>query len=499
MQGTRKAPFLILLAAAAAAFGMILTGSLHVTPATSAKSPPEASSPSTAPAPPPAAGSVALPSFANVADEALNSVVSITSTEIVKTQRGMSPFGQGDPFEFFFGPRRGTPQERKQVTGGSGFIIDSDGEILTNNHVVAGSTKIQVKLRDREVLPAKILGRDPATDVALIKVEAKKKLPALALGDSDKIRVGDWVMAVGNPLAFEGTVTVGVISGKGRSGLSEDSSLENFLQTDAAINFGNSGGPLINASGQVVGINTAMIQPAQNIGFAVPINTAKGEISQLKSKGKVTRGLLGVRVGPVDQDIMQAFHLPSLDGAFVQMVDPDQPAAKAGVEHGDTIIKADDVVVKETRDLISYVSSKPPGSKVKLTVLRDGKERTFTVTLAEREAPESDDNEGAGTKGTARGKLGISVTELSPDIREQLNIPNGVTGIVIEDVGPTSPAADEGLSKGDVITEINGVAVKTVAQFRTEVEKVKKGDYVRLYVRRFAPQQISRYVVIHIE
>jgi serine protease Do len=501
MQGTRKAPFLIILAAAAAAFGMILTGSLHVTPASSAARAPAQGASAPAPAPS-SAGSVALPSFANVADEALNSVVSITSTELVKTQRGQSPFGQGDPFEFFFGPRRGAPgapQERKQVTGGSGFIISPEGEILTNNHVVAGSTKIQVKLRDREVLPATVLGRDPATDVAVIKVDAKHKLPALALGDSDKIRVGDWVMAVGNPLAFEGTVTVGVISGKGRTGLSEDSSLENFLQTDAAINFGNSGGPLINSAGQVVGINTAMIQPAQNIGFAVPINTAKAEIPQLKTKGKVTRGLLGVRIGPVDQDIMQAFHLPSMDGAFVQMVDPDQPAAKAGVEHGDTIVRADDVEVKEPRDLITYVSSKPPGAKVKLTVLREGKTRTMTVTLAEREAPESEETEGAGSKGSARGKLGISVTDLTSDIREQLNIPNGVSGVVIEDIGPTSPAADEGLSQGDVVTEINGVAVKSVSQFRTEVEKVKKGDYVRLYVRRFAPQQISRYVVIHLE
>jgi len=497
MQGNRKAPFLIILAAAAAAFGMILTGSLHVTPATNAAKVPQASS---APAPGgPAAGNVALPSFANVADAALNSVVSITSTELVKAQRGTSPFGQGDPFEFFFGPRRGTPEERRQVTGGSGFIIDPDGEILTNNHVVAGSQKIQVKLRDREVYPAKVLGRDPATDVAIIKVDTKQKLPALALGDSDKIRVGDWVMAVGNPLAFEGTVTVGVISGKGRSGLSsEDASLENFLQTDAAINFGNSGGPLINVAGQVVGINTAMIQPAQNIGFAVPINTAKAEIPQLKTKGKVTRGLLGVRIGPVDQDIMQAFHLPSMDGAFVQMVDSDQPAAKAGVEHGDAIIRADDVEIKEPRDLINYVSNKPPGAKVKLTVLRNGKTQTMTVTLAEREAPESEETESAGTRGT-RGKLGISVTDLNSDIREQLNIPNGVTGVVIEDVGSTSPAADEGLSQGDVITEINGVPVKSVAQFRGEVEKVKKGDYVRLYVRRFAPQQISRYVVIHLE
>jgi serine protease Do len=480
--------WVLLVAAGAAAFGMVLAGSLHVTP-------PGLADKASSPAPAVGVKSLALPSFADVADEALNSVVSITSTEIVQANGG-SPFGSQDPFEFFFGPRRGTPQERKQVQGGSGFLISQDGEILTNNHVVAGAQKIQVKLRDREVLTAKVLGRDPATDVALIKVDAKRKLPTLPLGDSDKIRVGDWVMAVGNPLAFEGTVTVGVISGKGRSGLSEDSSLENFLQTDAAINFGNSGGPLLNAAGQVIGISTAMIQPAQNIGFAVPINTAKADLPQLKTKGKVTRGLLGVRIGPVDQDIMQAFHLPSMNGAFVEMVDPDQPAAKAGVKHGDTIIRADDVEVREPRDVINYVSSKPPGSKVRLTLLREGKTVNTTVTLGEREAPASEETERTGSRGAARGRLGVSVTDLSPDIRQQLGISGGVTGVVIEDINPMSPLADQGLSPGDVITEINGAAVTSVSQFRNEVDRVRKGDYIRLYVRRFAPRPVSRYVVI---
>jgi serine protease Do len=347
-----------------------------------------------------------------------------------------------------------------------------------------------------------LLGADPSTDVALIRVESKQKLPALALGDSDRARVGDWVMAVGNPLNFEGTVTVGVISGKGRGGLSDDpnaSAFENYLQTDAAINFGNSGGPLISASGQVIGINTAMIAPAQNIGFAVPINTAKAIVPQLKSKGKVTRGLLGIRIGPVNQDIMQAFHLPSMNGAFVQSVDSSGPAAKAGIQHGDTVVRVDDVDVKEPRDLIGYVSSKAPGSRVRLTVLREGKTLTLTATLSEREAPESEQTERAGGREGARGRLGISATDLTPDIRQQLNISSGVTGVVIESVSPVSPAADEGLAQGDVITEINGVPVKSVAQFRSEIDKVKKGDYVRLYVRRFYPQEISRYVVIRLE
>src|SRR5262249_20127579 len=401
---------------------------------------------------------------------------------------------------FFFGPRRGQPQERTQTTGGSGFIVSSDGEILTNNHVVSGAKKIQVKLRDGEVLNAHVVGTDPATDVALIKIDSKHNLPALNLGDSQRLRVGDWVMAVGNPLNFEGTVTVGVISGKGRGGLSGDPntrSFENFLQTDAAINFGNSGGPLVNAAGEVVGINTAMIQPAQNIGFAVPINTARAILPQLKTKGRVTRSMLGVRIGPADQDSKEAFLLPSMNGAFVESVEPDGPAVKAGIEHGDTIVRVDDLEVKETRDVIDYISAKTPGSKVKLTVLREGKPRTITATLTEREASPSDESEPASSKSTPQGRIGLSATHTTSDIRRRLGIPTGVSGIVIESVNPVSPAAEEGLAEGDVITEINGARVASVSQFRSELEKVKKGDYIRLYVRRFGQQQeISRYVVI---
>ncbi|HTD51404.1 MAG TPA: Do family serine endopeptidase [Thermoanaerobaculia bacterium] len=488
--------WVVIVAAGAVAFGMVLAGSLHLTPAGLA----DKAAPAAAAA---AVGTrgLALPSFADIADETLTSVVSITSTEIVQTQSG-SPFGSQDPFEFFFGPRRGTPQQRKQIQGGSGFIISEDGEILTNNHVVSGAEKIQVKLRDREVLPAKVIGTDPGTDVALIKIDTKGKLHPLPLGDSDRTRVGDWVMAVGNPLNFEGTVTVGVISGKGRGGLSDDpnsAALENFLQTDAAINFGNSGGPLINTAGQVVGINTAMIQPAQNIGFAVAINTAKQILPQLKTKGKVVRGLLGIRIGPVDQDVMQAFHLPSMEGAFVQSVDAGEAAAKAGIQHGDAIVKVDDMPVKDPRDLIGYVSSKPPGQKVRITLLRDGKTREVTATLGERQAGAETETERTGTRGATRQKLGISVTNLTPDLRQRLNVGSGVSGVIVEDVQEVSPAADQGLAPGDIITEINGKKVSSVSDFREELDRVRKGDYIRLYVRRFAPQEISRYVVIRAE
>ena len=301
---------------------------------------------------------------------------------------------------------------------------------------------------------------------------------------------------------FESTVTVGVVSAKERRGLSDNpnsASLQNFIQTDAAINFGNSGGPLINVGGQVVGIATMVVRPAQNIGFAVPINMAKAILPQLEQRGKVTRGLLGVSARNVDQDIQQAFHLPSADGAFVESVSPDLPAAKAGIKPGDTIVKVDDTPVKTTRDLIDYVSSKAPGQKVRVTLLRDSRTVSTTVTLTERESEEKTETRPGAERGRSRDKLGLAVSELTPDLRRQLRIDPGVSGVIVEDVREVSPAGDQGLAPGDVITEVNGKPVRSVSQFRDEVGRVKKGDYLRLYVMRFVPQQIARYVLIPVD
>ena len=485
------------------AFALVIAGSVRPTPPEAFRPPAAASrSAGSAAAPAGPAGAAALPTFAGIAKAALPSVVTITSTEMVREQVGSGPFGDQDPFQFFFGPGRGAPREHKQVAGGSGFLITPDGEILTNNHVVAGAQKVEVKLRDRRVFPAKILGTDPVTDVALIKVDAGQPLPTLPLGDSDALQVGDWVMAVGNPLMFEGTVTVGVVSGKGRRGLSDDpdaSSFENLIQTDAAINFGNSGGPLINLAGQVVGINAAMIQPAQNIGFAVAINTARAIIPQLKSKGKVVRGMLGIQIIEVDQDVMQAFHLPSMDGAFVESVNPDGPAAKAGLQHGDTIVAVDGRPVRLPADLIGYVSAAEPGREVRLSVVRDGKTLQLTATLGERRPEASASNPLSGQSPASREKLGIRVVGLTNDIRQELGVPPGVTGVVVERVSADSLVGDQGVSPGDVITEVNGTAVKSPSNFEDSIGKLKKGDYVRLYVRRFQPQEISRYVVVRLD
>jgi serine protease Do len=505
----RRFPNLLIASLAALVLGLILSGSIRITPRTDGTTSGAVSSsvaPVAAVPGPNLPKSLTIPSFADIAAAALPGVVSITSTGVA-TENADQQMPGGDLFDFFFGPRgrrgpQAQPRQRRQVAAGSGFIISDNGWVLTNNHVVSGANKIQVTLTDREVYTAKLVGTDPAIDVALLKVDAGKKLPALALGDSERTRVGDPVMAIGNPLRFAGTVTVGVLSAKGRRGISDDpttASLQDLLQTDAAINFGNSGGPLLNAGAEVIGINTAMIQPAQNIGFAVAINSVKQILPQLEKSGKVERGMLGVRIGPVDQDIEKAFKLTSLDGAFVESVDAGKPADRAGIKPGDTIVQVEDTPIREPRDLINRVSVLPPGAHVKLTLVRDGRRMTVTATLARFQVEGSEETEpttGGGADEAKGERLGITLTELSPGVRRELGIRGEIGGVVVTNVRETSPAADQGLAPGDVITELNGTPVTSVSQFRTELAKVPSGGYVRLYVRRFQPQEVSRFVII---
>ncbi len=505
-KSTKRALSLSVLIAAAVIFGMVVASSVDLTPRSEAQR--------EAPAPSSRATSLALPSFADIAEEAMPSVVSITSTDIVKgpsSRYRMNPFGGdggGDPFEFFFGqpsPRRGQPrdedEQHKEMQGGTGFVISEDGEIVTNNHVIEGADKIEVRIgRDRFV--AKVIGRDQATDLALLKVDAKKKLSPLPLGDSNRLRVGEWVMAIGDPLNFDKTVTIGVVSAKDRSGLTADStsrSFESFIQTDAAINFGNSGGPLINVRGEVVGINTAMYRPAQNIGFAVPVNTLKDVLGQLREHGKVVRGYLGINIQNVDNDKAAAFKLKSQDGAFVQSVLPGEPADKAGIKPGDTIVKVDNTQVKDIRDLIGYVSSRPPGSKVKLEFVRDGRDLTASATLAERGAEGSDeDAKGKASSDDSRGKIGVQVQEITSQIRQMTGLEPSVQGLFVVHVKEVSPAADAGLADGDVITQVNGQNVASTEEFGRMVKAAKSGDYLRLYV--FRPQaKVSFFALVKIE
>lgn len=497
---TKRALSFSVLIAAAVIFGMVVAGSVNITPRSDAQRDAPARV-RTAP--------VAAPSFADIAEEAMPSVVSITSTDIVRggNRRFQNPFGGGDsdPFEFFFGPRRNQPrddEEHKEVQGGTGFIISDDGYIVTNNHVVEGADRVEVRLR-KERYPAKIVGRDSATDLALLKIDAKQRLRPIPLGDSDKARVGDWVMAIGDPLNFDKTVTVGVVSAKDRSGLTADTatrSFESFIQTDAAINFGNSGGPLINANGEVIGINTAMFRPAQNIGFAVPINTLKAILPQLREKGKVTRGYLGINIKTVESDEAAAFKLKTAEGAFVESVIPGQPADQAGVKPGDTIVKVDNLPVKDTRDLIGYVSSKSPGTKVKLGIVRDGKDMAITTALGDRGAETTAENERGrrGSSEESHGKLGISVQPLTPQVRQIAGIDGKIDGLYVSRVKEVSPAADAQLREGDVITQVNGRAVTSTDEFGRIVSGTPKGEYLRLYV--FRPKaKVSFFALVKIE
>lgn len=451
------------------------------------------------------AGALGAPSFADIADRVNPAVVGITALSVGDRaeegdQEDMGP-GQGgpvDPFEFFFGrPHPGMPgmprgQKPVQEAGGSGFVISTDGYILTNNHVVDGATKVTVKLNDDREFPAKVVGTDSETDVALLKVDASG-LPTLPLGDSEGVRQGDWVMAVGNPLNYNHTVTVGVISAKGRR--ISASALDDFLQTDAAINFGNSGGPLVNARGEAVGINTAitrndyMGRMVEGIGFAIPINLVRGELDQLKGSGKVSRGYLGVSVGSVDPDAKSyyksKFGVDLRGGALVQSVTEGSPSAKAGVQKGDIILQVDGADVKSSQELVHKIAGYAPGKAVNLQILRGGDKKMFKVTLGDRAKGIKGEDSGAGGKedGANETKLGIKVQGLTAQARQSYRIPQEITGVVVVSVEPKSNAYAKGIREGLVISELNGQQVRTVDDYRKATAGVKSGDPVSLYIQ----------------
>lgn len=431
----------------------------------------------------PGLGNKTPASFADLADSVKHSVVNISTTQVIKGSP-MQPFqGPNSPFRRFFGDDffrhffGNMPQgEMKTHALGSGFVISSDGFILTNNHVVKKATEIKVKMDSGKEYDAKIVGRDPKTDLALIKVTPDNNFPEpVSLGNSDTIRVGDWAMAVGNPFGLGQTVTTGIISAKGR--IIGAGPYDDFLQTDAAINPGNSGGPLFNMKGEVVGINTAIIAQGQNIGFAIPINLAKELLPQLKS-GKIIRGWLGVMIQDITPELAKSFGLSTTGGVLVSDVTKDSPAEKAGLKRGDVMTRFDGKEVKDSHMLSRMVAATKPKSNATIDIIRDGKEKSLPVqigTMPQGQESVAPENENA---------WGLTVQEITPDLAHQLGLSQDEEGVVISAVKPGSPAAEAGLRPGDIIKEIDRGEIKDIGDYNRAIQKATKSGDMLFLVKR---------------
>jgi serine protease Do len=505
----RKSTFAALLGVVAISvvFGMIVGGRLNA-PAIM-----HAAAPSTSAFPAAASTSdrtIALPDFSEIATETLPAVVGVQNTTVDK---GGDPDANGDDegespddqlFRFFFGPQdrrnpspQGNPHRpQRRVSSGSGFIITPDGYILTNNHVVEGATKLLVTLDTGDKYTADVIGTDPMIDLGLIKIDPKgKRLPTLPLGDSDSVRVGQWVMAIGNPFELERTVTVGVVSGKRRQvGIGTTvPGLANFIQTDAAINFGNSGGPLIDGQGRVVGINTAIqrAELAEGIGFAIPINEARKAAEELRSGGSVKRGYLGISMNTtgITEKARAYYKLPDSNGVIVADVTPKGPAAAAGLRRNDVIRKIDGNPVKDNQDLLAMIASRKPGETVKLEILRAGESMKIDVVLTSRpvsfngdgqeSTPHKDDD--STTPSSSEG-LGITVQAIPSSVRQRLDMSADDPGVMIVSVDPEADAAEEGLEPRQIITAIDDKPVSSVSEWNRVVRSLKAGDTVKVDV-----------------
>jgi serine protease Do len=445
---------------------------------------------------PPAQARPAPDSFADLAARLLPGVVNISSSQTVTADKGDHPgagpdvplFPPGSPFEQFFkdfmekNHRRGADNSppRKMQSLGSGFIIDPAGIVVTNNHVIDGADEITVLLQDGTSLKATLIGRDQRTDVAVLKVTPEKPLPFVQFGDSDASRVGDWVLAIGNPFGLGGTVTAGIVSARGRD--IQQGPYDNFIQTDAPINKGNSGGPLFNMDGQVIGINTAIYSPSGGsigIGFSIPANLAKTVVAQLREFGHAKRGWLGVKIQQVTPDIAESLGLKDASGALVAGVEGDGPAEKAKIKNGDIILKFNDQEVKEMKTLPRIVAETDINKTVPVTLWRDGKESVVNVTVGE--LPEEQQASANTTpdkpdpaKTLELAGLGLTLSPITSEGRDKFQIAPDQKGVLITDVGQGTPAADRGLKAGDVIVEVQQEEVGTPADVQDRVEKVKK-------------------------
>jgi len=436
--------------------------------------------------------SASIVNFADVVERINPAVVNIDATTPGRDTRGRrGRSGTVDEPDLFdgppdFGPRRDQGAPRRGA--GSGFIIDADGSILTNNHVIDRAERITVKLSDGRTLLARVIGADPDTDIALIKVDGQASLPVAPLGDSSALRMGEWVCAIGNPLGYEHTVTVGVVSYLGRKLF--DASLDNYIQTDAAINFGNSGGPLINARGEVIGINAAISSRASSIGFAVPINSATAVMPQLRARGKVSRGYIGVALRDVDPDLQRSLNLGVTHGALVQDITEGSPGAHAGLRAYDVIVSLDEHLVANDDQLIREIAARSPGSAARLRYVRDGREQNVTVKLAERPPRNDDGRQGDATapqpvtprKADPDVLLGLTVRDLDRTVADRLDLPKAMKGVLVTRVEPLSAAFDAEVQRGHVLLEINRQPVASVADFRRIARAAHQGDLLTFYV-----------------
>lgn len=422
--------------------------------------------------------------FVAIAEKVGPAVVKVEAEKVER--RAISPFGEEWPFddfwERFFGRPPSEPQEFRSRAYGTGFFISSDGYILTNNHVVENAEIVRIfSLQDKEY-EAKIVGTDPRTDLALLKVE-DKGLPYAELGDSEIIRVGEWVIAIGNPFGMEHTVTAGIVSAKGRQlgGALNVPEYQDFIQTDAAINRGNSGGPLVNMKAEVVGITSNIFTPTGGnigIGFAIPSNLAKKIVSQLKEKGRVIRGYLGVTVSDITQDTMKLLNLNSKKGAMIHQVEPESPAEKAGLKIYDVIVEVDGKTIEDSNDLKFTIAEISPGEKAKIKVIRDGKEKILEAKIAELEPAEAESTPTSSDK-----DIGISVTTLTPGLARRYGFETE-EGLLITRVRQYSAADRAGLQRGDIILEVNREKMKTVKDLENILKELKSGDPLMLRLRR---------------
>ena len=425
-------------------------------------------------------------SFNQLAEMVSPAVVNIRTVKTIKgggpvfRQFQRDPRGRQGPFKDFFERFFGEDMQKefKQPSLGSGFIIDKEGFVVTNNHVIEDADQIKVKLKDEREYDATIVGRDPNTDIALLKIDSGQDLPTAKLGDSDELKVGQWVVAIGSPFGLEHTVTAGIVSAKGRvigSGPYDD-----FIQTDASINPGNSGGPLLNLNGEVVGINTAIVAGGHGIGFAIPVNLAKGIIVALKTEGEVTRGWLGVAIQDLNGDMAEYYEVENKKGVFVMDVFEGDPADKAGIKPKDIILEVNGQKIKTSRRLTSMIAGIPVGETAKIKILRDGKEKTVKVKIVKRDE----------TKLASRGRpkeqaqeFGIRVSNLTPEIAQRLNIAE-TSGVIVTEIQSGGKGEEADIRVGDIIKEINRRPIETVSDYQEILSQVDSGESVNLFIRR---------------